>query len=104
MFCTTFRTEKFIKLPAGDHFGFLDLAWWKAIKPEESKMINREHALGIKHSIFGKLGGNGHTMTFTRFDQTLNYLRSRLDKEAFEFYHSIKQAYQIDYENQFRKK
>lgn len=102
MFCTTFRTEFFKDLPKQEHTGFLDLSWWQASKNFPVRLIDNDIATGIKHGIFGKLGGNGHYMKFIHYDRNMGILQRKMDKEAFEFYKSVKETYQLQFEKSIR--
>lgn len=89
LFCTSFKTTAFDKLPVDPH-GYLDMAWWKAATASLSwRLVESSRlALGIKHGI-GKTGGNGHRPAMYRVHDQ-NFLRNFVDKESFEFYEQLR--------------
>jgi hypothetical protein len=106
LFCTTFKTSLFDQLPAVTNTPFIDLAWWKFVNSNNItyKLINEEFAIGIKHgSVFGRTGGNGHFMSYPRFDLKLTMLKQLMDDEAFKFYKEVKETYQAQWEQTQRR-
>ncbi len=94
LFCTTFKTEAFNKLPVVTTDPYIDLIWWKS-EGVVKQLINESIAVGIKHgSVFGKTGGNGHHMNYSKYDLNLKMIKGIMDKDAFEFFVSVKEAYQ----------
>jgi hypothetical protein len=96
LFCTTFKTEVFEKLPVVINDPYIDLKWWAfAQRYVVHKLINDDIAVGIKHgNVFGRVGGNGHVMNYAHYDLGLKLLKGLLDKDAFEFYTGIKTLHQ----------
>lgn len=71
---------------------WLDIALWKFARQSGAriKMFRGEDGfmnpvLGIKHGI-GRYGGKGHTLELANKDPNLEYLKSRVSEDAFEFY------------------
>lgn len=91
LFTTSFHVDEFVNFPVNPP-GYFDIALWSSAK-KRNRSINLmldEFALGIKHGI-GLCGGNGHTMQMRNKDINARYLSARIDKEAFDFYQSLKQ-------------
>jgi len=101
MFCTSFRTDLFSKLPTHGT-PYHDLSIWKFARDHNDvrfRLTDKEIVLGIKHgNVFGAVGGNGHSMVYPYHDVQLTYLKSRVDNEAFRFYKSIKSNFQSSWE------
>ncbi len=94
LFCTTFKTEAFTKLTVVNTGPNIDIFWWKSDSVVR-QLINESIAVGIKHgSVFGKVGGNGHHMNYSKYDLNLRMIKGIMDKEAFEFFVSVKETYQ----------
>lgn len=73
--------------PAGRE-RFLDVTLWKyAIKARKKIADRTTGAIGIKHNI-GLCGGKGHTQRMKEQDPQMEWLRSHVDSEAFNFYKS----------------
>jgi hypothetical protein len=91
LYNTGFRISalKTFRFPSDD-VAFLDLRLWKYCKQQfkKARMLDRPVGLGIKHGI-GRTGGSGHRREFKRKDQDYSYLRSMVDKEAFDFYMTL---------------
>ncbi len=71
---------------------FLDLSIWNYGSSQRKKTIGwRETgAIGIKHGI-GLCGGRGHMQRNKYFDNhEMDWLKGKVDSEAFEFYKSLK--------------
>jgi len=86
MFTTTISTKKFGRLiNAGSPY--LDITWWnQAMGSFVWRLSQSEPFLGIKHGI-GKVGGNGHRVSmYNVFDLDRQWLRDKVDAQAFEFY------------------
>lgn len=70
-----------------DHEPYADLHLWKTLNGqtfEPHKVIS----IGIKHGV-GLCGGRNHKCSWHRYvndDQSLQFLKSHMDKESFEFY------------------
>lgn len=68
-----------------DDYPNLDMRLWAFRK----KFRMRETgAIGIKHGV-GKVGGRGHSMAMKYTDQDWEWLKSRVDIDAFTFYKSL---------------
>ena len=68
-----------------DDYPNLDIRLWAMRK----KFRMRETgAIGVKHNC-GKVGGRGHTMTMKYTDQDWEWLKSKVDTDAFLFYKSL---------------
>jgi hypothetical protein len=69
---------------------FLDLRLWRHAKRQNKKMLLKSDPIGvsIKHNI-GLCGGSGHKRELARKDPGLEFLKSQVDGEAFEFYKSL---------------
>jgi hypothetical protein len=91
LFCTAFKISALdnFRWPA-DHFKFLDIRIWEYAFNEgyRVKLLKNNPSIGIKHGI-GKCAGKGHTMKWEKEDPYLNYLRSKVDDQAFEFYKTL---------------
>ncbi len=97
LFCTSFRTEAFGQLPVVIHTPYIDLEWWRFAETSKYnyQLINDDVALGIKHgNVFGRVGGNGHFLRYSSYDLGLKMLRGLMDKQAFDFFNTIKSQYQ----------
>lgn len=92
LFCTAFKVsalEGFVWPP--DDYLWLDLALWKFAKQNNKKwkLLDCEPpCIGIKHGV-GKVGGRGHVQNLKNSDPNMDWLRSKTDPQAFEFYHNI---------------
>ncbi len=94
LFCTTFKTEAFNKLPIVTTDPSIDVVWWRSDNTVK-QLINESIAVGIKHgSVFGKVGGTGHFMNYSKYDLSLKMIKGVMDKDAFEFFVSVKETYQ----------
>lgn len=85
LFCTAFRVS------AMDNFKwhlahkvFLDRDIWHHAKKFRRAFIEM-NAIGIKHGI-GLCGGKGHVQTNKNKDYSLQWLKSKVSAESFEFY------------------
>lgn len=69
---------------------FLDLRLWRHAKRQNKKMLLKSDPIGvsIKHNI-GLCGGSGHKRELARKDPELQFLKSQVDGEAYEFYKSL---------------
>lgn len=92
LFCTTFRTELFGRLPVNPP-GYLDMAWWRFMLYSKFNWKlsdnNEKYALGIKHGI-GKSGGNGHRESMYNTFDRIGLLKKIVGEEDFNFYQTIK--------------
>jgi len=93
LFCTGFRLSALddFKWPKDDD-PFLDIALWKHAKQSGKnwKLLRSDNpCLGIKGHGMGKMGGKGHRIDLQRHDPQMQFLRSRVDKESFEFYRNL---------------
>jgi hypothetical protein len=66
---------------------FLDIELWRYARHKRRKFIDTG-AIGLKHGL-GLCGGKGHRMNLKNNDRSMNWLRSRVDAESFEFYQSL---------------
>jgi hypothetical protein len=68
---------------------FLDISLWKHAEQKKlkTKFVQTE-AIGIKHNI-GLCGGRGHVMNMKKHDKDMEWLKSKVDNEAFIFYKSL---------------
>jgi hypothetical protein len=75
-----------------DDYSFTDIEFWKQLKGKTFIPFGTV-ALGIKGHKHGSLfGGIGHKDTWSGYrqkDPTLDWLRSHVDRDAFEFYKNI---------------
>jgi hypothetical protein len=69
---------------------FLDLRLWRHAKKQNKKILLKHDPIGvsIKHNI-GVVGGSGHRRELARRDPNLEFLKSQVDSEAFEFYKNL---------------
>lgn len=70
---------------------FLDIEIWKwAMKrgKRKIKFVESTGSIGIKHGI-GLCGGKGHRMEMVNNDQGMEWLKSHVDSESFEFYRQL---------------
>jgi len=93
LFCTGFRLSALddFKWPKDDD-PFLDIALWEHAKQSGKnwKLLRTDNpCLGIKGHGMGKMGGKGHRIDLQRHDPQMQFLRSRVDKESFEFYRNL---------------
>lgn len=91
LFTTGFNLDciKYFEFPHADTI-FLDVEMWKfAGQKQLKRRFVETGAIGIKHNL-GKVGGRGHKRTFKNQDYALEYLKSKVDNEAFEFYKGLK--------------
>lgn len=76
-----------------DNYAFTDLHLWKAHSSSaisEKNETDKPIAIGIKHGI-GVTGGAGHNPRFKwNTDKGIDWLRSCIDEDSFNFYQSIK--------------
>jgi hypothetical protein len=74
-----------------DNQPYTDIHLWNTIKNKVIFEPKETICMGIKHGI-GKLGGYAHVDRQERFinkDSDLSFLKSKVDKESFEFYANI---------------
>lgn len=88
LFTTGFRASKI----EGFQFGgdnMIDIRLWKFAKEKglKTSWIN-SGCVGVKHGL-GLCGGKGHQMNMDNYDPKMNWLKGRVDQEAFEFYQSL---------------
>jgi hypothetical protein len=91
LFATTVAVNVFHKLDKSCS-PYYDMAWWRQAQTGLSwRLLAEEPFLGIKHGI-GKTGGNGHRTGMYQIKDNVqrDFLRSRVDARAFEFYKSIR--------------
>lgn len=69
---------------------FLDIKLWDYARRRnlKTKFVD-SGAIGIKHGL-GVTGGIGHRQKYKLFDPDWKYLESKVDKEALEFYKSLR--------------
>lgn len=69
---------------------FLDIKLWNHANRmrKNIKFVSEFVGVGIKHGI-GLAGGSGHRRTFKNRDPNMDYLKSLVDQEAFQFYQSL---------------
>lgn len=65
---------------------FLDIAIWEYAS--SGKQFVNTGSIGIKHAL-GLCGGKGHKMRHKNEDPNLEWLKSQVDFEAFEFYSEL---------------
>lgn len=84
---TILRTDAPVIWPKDDEV-YLDLYLWKTI-PGKTFSPSSIVSLGIKHGV-GLCGGNGHyQMRYKEKDYNLEFLKSVVDEERFNFYGSF---------------
>lgn len=89
LFTTAFRISALDDFPWPlDDEVFLDIPLWKHAKRKRCKFIDTG-AVGIKGHGEGITGGKGHRMRMKNYDLALNFLRSKVDEQSFEFYRKI---------------
>lgn len=88
LFVSAFHTEVMDDFRWPNNTPFLDVALWE-YADFYTKQFNNTGAVGIKHGL-GKCGGKGHRMVMENNDYDLEYLKSIVDKESFEFYSKLK--------------
>lgn len=74
--------------PPDDHL-FLDLLIWQYAQKRDFKLLDYPVGVGIKHNV-GKVGGIGHRIKMPNEDLEWEYLKQRVDTEAFTFYKTVK--------------
>ncbi len=92
-FCTMFTKDgiKKMKWPK-DNFPFTDIELWKQLQgktfvPEKTITIGiKGHKNGI---LFGGIGHRTDTKLYKTLDTDLNWLKSKMDENSFEFYKKI---------------
>jgi hypothetical protein len=67
---------------------FVDIDLWAHARKAKKRFVN-SGAIGIKHGV-GLCGGKGHSINYRLKDEGSEYLKSKVDSEAFDFYTSIK--------------
>lgn len=70
---------------------FLDMEIWRWARKRNMrkiKFVESTGSIGIKHGI-GLCGGKGHRMEMINKDPELNWLKSRVDADSFEFYRQL---------------
>jgi len=93
LFCTAFKVaalDDFV-WPADDYL-WLDIALWKYARQRSNnwKLFDVEPpCIGIKHGI-GRVGGKGHVQNLKNADPDMNWLKGKVDNEAFQFYMNLK--------------
>lgn len=88
LYCTGFKISALKGFQWPEHQAiFLDLKLWRHAKRQNRKVHLKSDPIGvsIKHGI-GLSGGSGHRRYLKREDKELEFLKSVVDKEAFEFY------------------
>lgn len=69
---------------------FLDISIWKhAFNNKLTTKFRETGAIGIKHNI-GLCGGKGHVMRMKHTDESLEWLKSKVDSTSYEFYKYLK--------------
>lgn len=71
-----------------DDMVFLDLALWRHAQKKRYNLLPHAVGLGIKHGM-GMTGGKGHRMKLKNADPDMEFLKSQVDSEAFDFYKDI---------------
>jgi hypothetical protein len=66
---------------------FVDIKLWEYARRRTKAFIDTG-AIGMKHSI-GRCAGKGHQMKFPNQDPEMEWLKSKVDEEAFQFYKSL---------------
>jgi hypothetical protein len=90
LFTTGFRISALDRFTWPENTPFLDIKLWQYANTYNKKCKFVETgAIGIKTGI-GLCGGKGHRMIFENTDPELKWLKSRVDKESFEFYTKLK--------------
>lgn len=91
LFCTGFKISALqnFQWPEAQAV-FLDLRLWRHAKRQNKKMKLLVDPIGvsIKHGI-GVTGGSGHRRLMKNTDHNFDFLKSKVDKEALEFYVNI---------------
>lgn len=95
LFNTGFRISSmhgfsFLKLIKSNDV-FLDIEIWKWARKRNRrkiKFVESTGSIGIKHGI-GLCGGKGHRMELINKDPEMNWLKSRVDADSFEFYRQL---------------
>lgn len=70
---------------------FLDIEIWKWARRRNRrkiKFVESTGSIGIKHGI-GLCGGKGHRMEMLNKDPEMQWLKSRVDGDSFEFYRQL---------------
>jgi hypothetical protein len=89
LFTTCFKTDVMDDFRwSNGNTPFLDVSIWEYAELFTKHFIYA-NAIGIKHGL-GKCGGKGHKMIMENQDNNLEYLKSIVDKESFEFYSKLK--------------
>jgi len=89
LFTTGFRASKLDGFQfSGDNMIDIRLWRWAADKKLKTRWIN-SGCIGIKHGL-GLCGGKGHKMHWPEnHDPKMNWLKSRVSDESFDFYQSL---------------
>ncbi len=66
----------------------LDVSLWNHAQQFKRKFIYTK-AVGIKHG-YGLCAGIGHRRTLKQSDENMEWLKSRVDSEAFQFYKTVR--------------
>lgn len=91
LFTTGFRIAALEAFPwPPDNEKFLDISLWRYAKHTHKSVFWRQSkAIGIKHGV-GLCAGKGHVQRNKFQDQSLAWLKSHVDSEAFTFYSTLK--------------
>jgi hypothetical protein len=92
LFCTGFRISAMDKFDwPKDKYKWLDIRLWEYanLSNKRIKLLRDNPNLGIKGHNQGIIAGKGHSMFLKNMDPSLDYLKSRVDENAFEFYCEI---------------
>lgn len=88
LFCTGFKISALQHFQWPEHQAvFLDLKLWRYAMRQRKKFKLHPETVGvsIKHGI-GLSGGSGHRRVLRHSDPSLEFLKSKVDAEAYEFY------------------
>lgn len=90
LYCTGFRISALDRFQwPPDDTVFLDIILWKYALKHKHKLIEHSVGVGIKHGV-GKTAGTGHRLVMPNQDNSdMDFLKSKVDKEAFIFYRSV---------------
>jgi hypothetical protein len=91
LFCTAFKISLLddFRWPPDEHL-WLDLELWKHFRGKNAFLSEDDPpCIGIKHGV-GKVGGKAHKWEMKNSDPYLEWLKSRVDATAFEFYSKLK--------------
>lgn len=89
-FCTMITKEGISKMKwPNDNYPFTDIEFWKSISGK-TFIPGKTIAIGMKGhktgSLFGGMGHNENTSMYKNNDHDLNWLKSKIDTDSFEFY------------------